>query len=98
MISLIEPPTGRRYDFHIMIYIEVARLLLGLMIAYFHKPIADFMMERERATVILFRQRGFPLPPAPSTEQARTLYFLIGIAVASIELVRMYLLQRGIVF
>lgn len=81
-----------------MIYIEVARLLLGLLIAYFHKPIADFMMDRERSTVILFRQRGFPMPPAPSTEQARTLYFLIGIAVASIELVRMYLMQRGILF
>lgn len=81
-----------------MIYIEVARLLLGLLIAAFHRPIADFMMERERATVILFRQRGFPLPQAPSTEQARTLYFFIGIAVASVELLRMYLMQRGIVF
>ncbi len=88
----------RGYDFHIMLYIELARLLMGLLIAYFHKPIADFMMERERATVILFRQRGFPMPPAPRTEQARTLYFLIGIGVASIELIRMYLLQRGIVF
>ena len=81
-----------------MIYIELARLLLGLLIAYFHKPIADFMMDRERATVIMFRQRGFPLPAAPSTEQARTLYFLIGIAVASIELVRMYLMQRGLLY
>jgi hypothetical protein len=80
-----------------MLYIEVARLLLGLMIAFFHKPIADFMMERERATVVLFRQRGFPLPPAPSTEQARTLYFFIGIAVASVELLRMYLMARGVV-
>ena len=79
-----------------MLYVEVARLLLGLMIAYFHKPIADFMMERERATVLLFRQRGFPLPPAPSTEQARSLYFFIGIAVASVELLRMYLMSRGI--
>ncbi len=79
-----------------MLYIEVARLLLGLMIAFFHKPIADFMMERERATVLLFRQRGFPLPPAPSTEQARTLYFFIGIAVASVELLRMYLMARGV--
>lgn len=81
-----------------MLFLEVARLLMGLMIAAFHRPIADFMMERERATVLLFRQRGFPLPPAPSTEQARTLYFCIGIAVASIELLRMYLLARGVIF
>lgn len=81
-----------------MLYIEVARLLMGLMIAFFHKPIADFMMDRERATVLLFRQRGFPLPPAPSTENARTLYFFIGIGVASIEMLRMYLIARGILF
>jgi hypothetical protein len=48
--------------------------------------------------VILFRQRGFPLPPAPSTEQARSLYFFIGIAVASVELLRLYLMTRGIAF
>jgi hypothetical protein len=81
-----------------MIYIVVARLMMGLLIAGFHRPIADYMMERERATVVLFRQRGFPLPEAPSTEQGRTLYFCIGIAVASIELLRMYLMQRGIIF
>jgi hypothetical protein len=56
------------------------------------------MMERERATVILFRERGFPMPPAPTTEQGRNLYFCIGIVVASAELVRMYMLQRGITF
>lgn len=81
-----------------MIFIEVARLLMGLLIAAFHRPIADYMLERERATVILFRQRGFPLPNAPTTEQGRTVYFCIGIAIASVELLRMYLMQRGIVF
>jgi hypothetical protein len=81
-----------------MIFIEVARLLMGLLIAAFHRPIADYVLERERATVILFRQRGFPLPNAPTTEQGRTVYFCIGIAIASVELLRMYLMQRGIVF
>jgi hypothetical protein len=81
-----------------MIYLEIARLMMGLLIAAFHRPIADYMLERERATVILFRQRGFPLPEAPSTEQGRTLYFCIGIIIASAELVRMYMLQRGMSF
>jgi hypothetical protein len=81
-----------------MIFLEVARLLMGLLIAAFHRPIADYVLERERATVILFRQRGFPLPNAPTTEQGRTVYFCLGIAIASVELLRMYLMQRGIVF
>jgi hypothetical protein len=80
-----------------MIYLEIARLMVGLMIAGFHRPIADYMLERERATVILFRERGFPLPPAPSTEQGRTLYFCIGIVIASAEMVRMYMMQRGVI-
>ena len=81
-----------------MIYLEIARLMMGLMVAAFHRPIADYMLERERATVILFRERGFPLPPAPTTEQGRNLYFCIGIVIASAELVRMYMLHRGITF
>ncbi len=79
-----------------MIPTEIARLLLGLLIAAFHRPIADFVMERERATVILLRQRGFPLPAAPTTETARTLYFWIGISVTIIELFRRYALSRGL--
>ncbi len=79
-----------------MIQTEIARLLLGLLIAAFHRPIADFVMERERATVILLRQRGFPLPAAPTTETARTLYFWIGISVTIVEIFRLYALSRGL--
>jgi hypothetical protein len=70
--------------------LEFARLLLGLMIAAGHRPIADFIVERERAVVVTFRQLGVPVPAAMSTETARNLYFGVGIFVVLVELLRIY--------
>ncbi|HEV2117865.1 MAG TPA: hypothetical protein VGR48_17655 [Terriglobales bacterium] len=73
---------------------EVTRLLIGLAIALFHRPIADFMLEQETSLVVLFRQRGFVLPSVPRRSTAHTLYFLTGIGIALFELVRIWLLLR----
>jgi hypothetical protein len=70
--------------------LEIARLLLGLMIAACHRQIADFILERERSLVLAMRQRGLPLPAAMSTATARNLYFGVGIFVAIVELLRIY--------
>ena len=70
--------------------LEIARLLLGLMIAACHRQIADFILERERTLVLVFRQRGLPLPAAMSTVTARNLYFGVGIFVVLVELLRIY--------
>jgi hypothetical protein len=77
--------------------LEFTRLLLGLALAYFHRPIADYVVERERALVVLFRQRGVLVPAAPTTAAARNLYFGLGIFVVLFELARIYLALCGIV-
>ena len=74
--------------------LELARLLLGLLIAACHRRIADFMLERERSLVLSFRQRGVPLPAALGTETARNLYFGIGIFIVLVELLRIYQMAR----
>jgi hypothetical protein len=74
--------------------LELARLLLGLLIAACHRRIADFMLERERSLVLSFRQRGVPLPAALGTETARNLYFGVGIFIALVELLRIYQMGR----
>lgn len=71
---------------------ELTRLLLGLLIAFFHRPIADFVLGQERALVIALRQRGVPLPAAPTTETARTVYFSLGIFLAVYEICRIWML------
>ncbi len=70
--------------------LEIARLLLGLVIAACHRRIADFIIEREHSLVVAFRQRGVPLPAALSTEAARNLYFGIGIFIVVVQLLRLY--------
>jgi hypothetical protein len=75
-----------------LMLIELARLALGLMIAFFHRPIADFMLAQERSLVIMFRQRGVPVPATPTTETGRNIYFTIGIGLAMLEMVRIWMM------
>jgi hypothetical protein len=73
---------------------EVAKLTLGLMIAMFHKPIADWIREQDRQLVVIARQRGVPLPAVPTTETARAIYFWMGISVAVFQLTQIWMLTR----
>jgi hypothetical protein len=70
--------------------LEIARLLFGLLIAACHRRIADFIMDRERSLVLVFRQRGVPLPAALSTDTAHNLYFGVGIFIVVVQLLRLY--------
>lgn len=74
--------------------LEFARLALGLTLAAFHRSIADFMVERERVLVVIFRQHGVPVPAAMRTETARNVYFWIGIFVVLVEMMRIYQMVR----
>jgi hypothetical protein len=76
----------------LLMLVELTRLMLGLLIAFFHRPIADFVLVQERALVIAFRQRGVPIPAAPTTETAHTIYFLMGIVLAVYEICRIWIL------
>jgi hypothetical protein len=73
---------------------EVTRLALGLLIALFHKPLADFIVKQDRALELLARSRGVSLPQTPAQETARNLYFGIGIFVAMYELIRIWMLMH----
>jgi hypothetical protein len=71
--------------------LEVLRLLLGLSIAIFHRPLAGKIMEQERALDTHLRRRGVYLPPPLSDSTAQNLYFGIGIFVAVVQTVRIWL-------
>jgi hypothetical protein len=78
-----------------MLSVEIMRLGLGLLIAGFHRSIADFVMPHERQLVALFRSRGVPLPDVVKESTAYNVYFSLGILVSLIEIVRIYeLLHR----
>jgi len=70
--------------------VEISRLLLGVMIAIFHRPLASMIMQHERALDGYFRSRGVELPAPPSDATAQNLYFVIGIFIALIEAARIW--------
>ena len=70
------------------------RLGVGLLIALFHKPIADWILYQEEMVVAAVRSRGLPYPLPPRRETARNLYFLTGLSVAIIQLARIWTLSH----
>ncbi|HET9166952.1 MAG TPA: hypothetical protein VFP11_13220 [Candidatus Angelobacter sp.] len=70
--------------------VEISRLLLGVMIAIFHRPLASMIMQHERALDGYFRSRGVELPAPPSDATAQNLYFVIGIFIALMEAGRIW--------
>jgi hypothetical protein len=71
--------------------LEITRLLLGVLIAVFHRPIAMRVMQQERAIDSYFRQRGIRLPNPPSDATAQNLYFFIGIFICLLEAGRIWI-------
>jgi hypothetical protein len=70
--------------------LEVARLCLGLLIAGFHVPIADFILERERQLLLTLHRYGIEIPTILSRTSARNLYFSFGMMVVLIQLLRLH--------
>ena len=70
---------------------------LGIVRGRHQMLVARPNLERERTLVVLLRQRGLPVPAAPTRETAHTLYFCIGILAAGWELVRIYMLHGGLI-
>ncbi len=74
-----------------MMTLDLLRLLLGVSIAVFYRPIAGRIMEQERALVDYFRHRGIHLPAPLSDAAAQDLYFCLGIFVTLFQVARIWL-------
>ncbi len=74
--------------------LEFARLALGLLVALFHQPLADFVTEQDRTLVAVARRRGLLLPDVPSARICHNFYFSVGIFVALYEVLRIWTLMR----
>jgi hypothetical protein len=71
--------------------VEVVRLAVGLAMLIFYRRIADFAMVRERALVVLFRQRGVRLPLLTS-RTTENIYFGLAVFVCLFQFVRIWAL------
>ena len=80
---------GELYPY--VMQIEFLRLMLGLLLAGFHRPVSDFILEQEHAFTGLARRGGLTLPAPLSVETSRNLFFSMGILVALLQIARIYL-------
>ncbi len=71
--------------------LQFTRVLLGLTIALFHGPLADFLRKQDRALGAAFRERGVPVPGALPKQAAHNLFFGFGILIALVSLARIWI-------
>jgi len=74
------------------VLMEFSKLGVGILIALFHRQIAEFILVYERAFVVRARQAGLMLPDLLTTEMACTVYFLLGIFTATFQMFRIWTL------
>ena len=70
---------------------DFARLVLGLVVALFHRPIAHFIMEREHVLDSFFRRHGVHFPEPPSEATMHNIYFCLGLFIALFSMARIWL-------
>src|SRR5579885_774003 len=67
---------------------DFARLVLGLIMAAFHRPIANFIMDREQALLSFFHRHGVHFPDPPSEATLHNIYFGLGLFSPLFSIVR----------
>lgn len=75
-------------------FLEIAPLLLGLTLLSFHRPIADFVMAKERQTGGFFRDRGINVPEPPSEALAHNIYFGLGTLLCIGSMLRLWMAMQ----
>ncbi len=74
--------------------LEFTRVLIGLAIALFHVPVADFLRKQDRALGAAFRDRGVPIPGPLPKQAAHNLFFMFGVLIALVSLSRIWMTIR----
>lgn len=72
--------------------VEVARLLLGLSLLLFARPISSTILQQDRALDTYFRRLGLNLPAPLRDSTSENLYFFIGIFICLLEAGRIWTL------
>jgi hypothetical protein len=71
--------------------VDFAHLALGLVVALFHRPIANFIMAREHALDGFFRRHGVHFPEPPSQATLHNIYFGLGLFISLFSIAHIWL-------
>jgi hypothetical protein len=70
---------------------DFARLVLGLLVALFHKPIATYIIDREHALDSFFHRHGVHFPEPPSEATMHNIYFCLGLFISLFSIAKIWL-------
>lgn len=74
---------------------DFSRLALGLIVAFFHRPIAHFIMEREEVLDSFFRRHGVHFPEPPGEATMHNIYFCLGLFISLFSIARIWLSMQA---
>lgn len=69
--------------------IESARIVLGVALVCFHRPIAEFMHVREQELTAYLGRRGWRVPTFPSVSATTDVYFYLGVGAFVLAVARL---------
>jgi len=70
--------------------IELSRILLGVALVCFHRPIAQFMHAREQELTGFLRQRGMKVPAFSNINAITDAYFCLGVVAFLLAVARLW--------
>jgi hypothetical protein len=70
---------------------DFTNLVLGLLVALFHRPIANFILDREHALDSFFRRHGVHFPAPPTQATAHNIYFCLGLFISLFSIAHIWL-------
>lgn len=68
---------------------EISRLVMGLLVLFFHKQIADYIFALEVQLAELLNSRGVKIP-VPTQATFHNVYFFLGLGIAALSMVKMW--------
>ena len=75
--------------------VEFARLVIGLLLMAFHRPIADFFVELDYGFAAALRSKGLQLPMPPRQSFMHTFYFCLGMLICVVTMMKIYVAVRA---
>ena len=75
--------------------VEFLRLIFGLILMAFHRPIADFFVELDHGFTAILRSKGLQVPMPPRQSIMHTFYFCLGMMVCVVTMMKIYVAVRG---
>ena len=70
---------------------ELSRLLIGLLVVVFHRPIARTILRCEESIAHRMAAKGWHVPSFPCEKTVHDLYFCLGVFICCFSIGRIYL-------